>query len=168
MRSLFASALALLLIRPFPESAVSRAEGTAVCAPMAAAAGLFLPGKPDIVATRLFTPPAAAGTSCVVRSALSIDALARDYARREPGSPFGAWRVSPSPPLDAFDAAARFDRHRLARLYGSRRPLIARGPIERNGRIVASLTLIAPYPDTALSKLLPGTMVIVFWIPAES
>src|SRR5688500_7402656 len=39
----------------------------------------------------------------------------------------GAWTARPQPALDAFGRSGRYDRWKLARLYGSRQPRVARG-----------------------------------------
>ena len=62
-------------------------------------------------------------------------------------------------PLDAFGAAGSYDRAALARLYAGKRVRVARGWIEYADRF-ESVTLLSPYPDGSLTRLLPGTMVI--------
>ena len=76
-------------------------------------------------------------------------------------------RGSPGPvlPLDAFGLAGSYDRSALARVYGARQPLAARGARMENGRVVESWTLIWPYPDPALRRLEPGTLLIVLRLP---
>ena len=69
------------------------------------------------------------------------------------------WRIETVPPLDAFGAAGPYDRAALSRLYGGRRVSVARGWTQDGNRF-ESLTLISPHPDAALSRLLPGTLVI--------
>jgi hypothetical protein len=69
------------------------------------------------------------------------------------------WRVEATVPLDAFGTAGRYDRSALARLYGGRRPMVARGWIQQ-GNQFESVTVISPHPDVTLSRLLPGTLVI--------
>lgn len=69
------------------------------------------------------------------------------------------WKVEAVAPADAFGAAGRYDRAALARLYGGRRPLVARGWTEQRGQLEA-VTLISPYPDRTLTRLLPGTLLI--------
>ena len=61
--------------------------------------------------------------------------------------------------LDAFGEAGPYNRAALARLYAGRRVRVAHGWVER-GRQFESVTLISPYPDAALTRLVPGTMVI--------
>jgi len=62
-------------------------------------------------------------------------------------------------PLDALGAAGDYDRSRVARLYGGSRPRVARG-WRQDGDHFESVTLVSPYPDAALDRLLPGTLVI--------
>ena len=62
-------------------------------------------------------------------------------------------------PLDAFGAAGRYDRSALARLYAGKRVRVARGWIEHGDRF-ESVTLLSPYPNAALNRLVPGTMII--------
>jgi len=69
------------------------------------------------------------------------------------------WRIETVPPLDAFGAAGSYDRAALSRLYGGRRVSVARGWTEEGNRF-ESLTLISPHPDAALSRLMPGTLII--------
>jgi len=44
-------------------------------------------------------------------------------------------------------------------LYGGRRVQVAHGWHERDGEF-ESITLISPYPDATLTKLIAGTMII--------
>jgi len=62
-------------------------------------------------------------------------------------------------PLDAFGSAGRYDRSAVARLYGGSRPRVARG-WRQGGDHFESITLISPYPDPSLARLVPGTLVI--------
>jgi hypothetical protein len=129
------------------------------------ATDLFLPGAVDPVLTRLFTPQGAPpGTYCAIPTDQPLDVLVRDYAARESSNRNAAWTIRPVAALDAFGAAAPYDRPRAALLFGGQRIRLARGPIARGGRIVASLTLASPYPDADLTRLEMGTLVIVFWI----
>ena len=43
-------------------------------------------------------------------------------------------------------------------------PFVARGSLVRDSRRLA-YTLISPYPDATLTRLEPGTLVIVFHVP---
>ncbi len=69
------------------------------------------------------------------------------------------WLVEMAQPLDALGTAGRFNRGRVARLYGGRRVQVARGWI-RHGDELESVTLISPYPDVSLTRLMPGTLAI--------
>jgi hypothetical protein len=69
------------------------------------------------------------------------------------------WKIKALQPLDAFGAAGSYDRPALSRLYGGRRPSVARGWTEQGGRF-ESLTFISPYPDATLTRLMSGTLVI--------
>ncbi len=125
------------------------------------------PGTPAPSLARLFTPrqaPDGAYTVTVltegidaalasVKRALAPDAVA--------GDPPGSWQVQSLDPLEAFGNAGTYDRSKVARLYAGRRVSVVRGPVERNGRVVAAVTLFSPYPDAALSRLENGTMVIL-------
>lgn len=96
----------------------------------------------------------------------SVDALAPRM--RTPGVawPEGAWTVERQQPLDAFGADGRYDRYRLARVFGGTRPRVARGPVldPRSGRAIGSVTMISPYPNPALTSLVPGTLTILVYL----
>jgi hypothetical protein len=77
----------------------------------------------------------------------------------------GAWQPRPTLPSDAFGQAGRYDRSGMARVYGGGQPRVARGARSVDGRVVESWTLIAPYPDTELRRLEPGTLLIVLRLP---
>jgi hypothetical protein len=62
-------------------------------------------------------------------------------------------------PLDAFGSAGPYDRAALARLYGGKRVRVTRGWAEHADRF-ESVTLLSPYPDATLTRLVPGTMMI--------
>ena len=63
--------------------------------------------------------------------------------------------------LDALGPAGPYDRSKLARLYGGTRVRVARGWTESAGRF-ESVTLLSPYPDASLTRLMSGTMEIRF------
>jgi hypothetical protein len=89
--------------------------------------------------------------------AAALARLTNDAARLTPP---GAWTPQALLPFDAFGQTGRYDRYKLARVYGSRRAQVARGPVTRDGA-AESWTLISPYPDPALDRLQPGTLLIV-------
>lgn len=84
--------------------------------------------------------------------------LADDPAAMRPP---GAWEPHLLLPFEAFGQTGGYDRWALARLYGARRPQVARGPRGTAGRVAESWTLISPYPDPTLGRLEPGTLLIV-------
>ena len=63
--------------------------------------------------------------------------------------------------LDAFGAVGTYDRAKLARLYGGTRARVSRTWTRTSGEFV-SITRISPYPDAALTRLIPGTLEIRF------
>ena len=73
----------------------------------------------------------------------------------------GAWEPRALLPADAFGQTGRYDRWKMARLYGSRRPRVARGPAVGDAGGGESWTLVSPYPDPTLQRLEPGTLLIV-------
>jgi hypothetical protein len=75
--------------------------------------------------------------------------------------PPGAWVPAPVVPSDAFGQTGSYDRSRLARLYGARRPVVARGPRGAAGRPAEAWTLVSPYPNRELTRLESGTVLIV-------
>ena len=125
------------------------------------------PGTPAPALARLFTPlqaPPETYTVTVLPEGIDAalarakTALAPDAA---PGNPPGSWQVQSLDPLEAFGTAGPYDRSKVARLYAGRRVSVVRGPVERDGKVVAAVTLISPYPDATLSRLEKGTLVIV-------
>ncbi len=62
-------------------------------------------------------------------------------------------------PLDAFGSGGSYERSALSRLYGGTRPRVVRGWQEDGDRLI-STTLISPYPDPTLTRLIAGTMEI--------
>ena len=77
----------------------------------------------------------------------------------------GSWRAAPENPFDAFGGGGTYDRWRVARLYRSRRPLVARGPRGTADAVAESWTLISPYPSPGLDALEPGTLLIAVRVP---
>jgi|SRR5438046_707565 len=106
----------------------------------------------DPALTALFTPPRPSLGRYEVCT--TTDPLAKVAAG---GPRYGP--IEPLEPLDAFGAAGSYSRAALARLYAGRRVRVARGWIAYADRF-ESVTLLSPYPDATLTRLLPGTMVI--------
>jgi hypothetical protein len=115
---------------------------------------LFAPAGPRGEPYRAFVSP------------LGLDAvLARLQAVPGRLLPPGAWEPKAQLPFDAFGQTGRYDRWKLAQVYGSRRALVARGPWGTNGQVTETWTLISPYPDPSLTRLESGTLLIVLRIP---
>jgi hypothetical protein len=113
----------------------------------------------------LFAPRLHRDAYRAYRSPLTLDETLRALLA-EPGmdGPRGTWRVEEVTPFEAFGRTGGYNRWQLAGLYGSRRVRVARGPRIDGGR-AESWTLVAPYPDPALQRLEPGTLIIVLRIP---
>jgi hypothetical protein len=140
--------------------------------PQPPVADLALPGRTDLPLAAILLPrhaPRGAYRLAVLERPIEA-ARAEVMASLAPDAtldvPPGAWVVRPTDPLEAFGEGGIYDRPRLARLFAGRPAHIARGPVERDGRVVASVTLISPYPDATLSRLSPGTLAILFVVSA--
>jgi hypothetical protein len=122
------------------------------------------PGAPPVYLD-LFTPALRRSAYQVFVSPLPLDQLLKSLA--DPGfvAPPGAWQAEQQLALDAFGRAGRYDRSKLARLYGARRVDVARGPRVEDGRVVETWTLVSPYPDPQLERLEPGTLILVLRLP---
>jgi hypothetical protein len=120
--------------------------------------------RSDPALTLQFTPRwVPPGTYVALTTSAPIDDVLRCYSALAPDS-----RVPTALPMqatDLFGIAAPFERTRLARVFGAERPLAARFPVRRGGRVVQSVTVASPYPDAALTHLVRGTLVIVFFVP---
>jgi hypothetical protein len=124
--------------------------------------GTLRPGARDAGLARQFTPRhAPPGTYDVFVADEPLDRMLVRFERLAGSAGVeGAWTATATDIWEAFGTVGRYDRARLAQLYGGRRPLVARGPVIRSGVTVASVTLISPHPDAALTRLVPGTMVV--------
>jgi hypothetical protein len=111
---------------------------------------LFGPSGPRAEAYRIYVSP------------LDIRTLVKRVTS-DPSSlhPPDAWVEMAVLPSDAFGQTGGYDRSKLARLYGARRALVARGPRGAADRPTESWTLISPYPSGDMERLEPGTMLIV-------
>ena len=104
----------------------------------------------------LFAPAhAVLGRYEVCEESAGIDAVVA--AGRPEGLRYSS--IEPSDPLDALGGAGNYDRSVVAQLYGGSRARVARG-WRRDGDHFESVTLVSPYPDASLTRLLPGTLVI--------
>jgi hypothetical protein len=115
---------------------------------------------------RLFAPAAHRSAYQASVSADGLDTVLMSLAGdaslvRSPG----AWVSQTQPALDAFGRSGAYDRWKLARLYGSRQPRVARGARSAGGGIIESWTLVSPYPSADLTRLEPGTLRMVLRIP---
>ena len=114
---------------------------------------------------RLFAPGSHRSDYRTSISPLPLDEVVRALA----GDPSlvgaaGAWTPRSEYALDALGRSGQYDRWKVARLYGSRQPRVARGARMAGGRLVESWTLISPYPSPDLQRLEPGTLLIVLRI----
>lgn len=73
------------------------------------------------------------------------------------------WAVELVGALDALTPAGPYNRSAVARLYGGRRAAVARGWVEHEGRFEA-ITLVSPYPNSTLTALETGTLVIRYFL----
>ncbi len=152
----FAAALAILAGVPLYDARSDAAQGIAAEEP---------PGEwrsaPEYL--RLFTPVRAHPES--YRAFISTRDVG-DVLRQLENEPLllhppGAWTPTALLSSDAFGRSGSYDRAKLARLYGARRALVARGPRGGGGRPTQTWTLISPYPDRNLERLEIGTLLIV-------
>ena len=81
--------------------------------------------------------------------------------------PPGSWQAMPSLPADAFGNTGTYDKSRLARLYGSMRVTVARGPVAPTGSPAQMWSLFSPYPNPRLDRLETGTLLIVVTLPGR-
>jgi hypothetical protein len=117
---------------------------------------------------QLFAPEAQRAAYRAYVSPLGLDAVLKQFAA-DPGvlHPPGAWTPQSVIPYDAFGLGGSYNRWKVAGLYRSRRAQVARGPRLDQGQ-TESWTLIAPYPDAALQRLEPGTLIIVLRMPSDA
>jgi hypothetical protein len=115
----------------------------------------------------LFAPKPHRSAYRAYASPLDIQATLRQLLD-DPGvlHPPGAWTPRAIIPYDAFGLSGSYNRWKVAGLYRSRRAQVARGPRLEQGQ-TESWTLISPYPDEALRRLEPGTLIIVVRNPSD-
>ena len=132
------------------------------------AASVAVPlGHTDAALARLFTPLAVpSGTYVVYNSAETIETLTSRLRALDPSPAApGAWQATHPEAHGAFGQEGLYDRARLARLFNGKRVTVVRGSLTREGRRLA-YTLVSPYPDATLSRIVEGTMVIEFRVPS--
>ncbi len=116
---------------------------------------------------RLFAPQAQRAAYRAYISPLGLDATLEQITP-DPAvlHPPGAWTPQAMIPYDAFGLSGSYNRWKVADLYRSRRAHVAHGPRLDQGQ-TESWTLIAPYPDEALQRLEPGTLIIVLRVLSD-
>ena len=115
----------------------------------------------------LFTPRAVPpGTYRTYTTVRDLDTVLRGV-RDDPSLRGGNGSFEPQSVIaaDAFGQSGGYNRWRLALLYGAKRARVARGPRIEDGRVVEAWTLVSPYPDAALERLNPGTLLIILRLP---
>lgn len=129
------------------------------------AAGLLARATPDLgtrdrALERQFTPIAAPDGAYEVSTVeTSITELAAALKSLDGAPTPGAWQVTHPEAHEAFGQAGIYDRFKLAELFGGQRLSVVRGSLAAGGYRTA-YTLISPYPDGTLSRVVHGTMVI--------
>ena len=122
-------------------------------------------GTPDPALTRLFTPLSVPpGTYLVYRSSEAVETMTARLRALDPAPAPGAWEPTRPEAHDAFGQEGPYDRDRLARLFNGKRVSLVRGSVVHQRQRLA-YTLISPYPDPTLSRIVDGTMVIEFRVP---
>jgi hypothetical protein len=117
-------------------------------------------GRRDRALERQFTPIAAPDGAYVVSTVeTSITQVAAELKSLDPAPAPGAWQVTHPEAHEAFGQAGLYDRYQLAELFGGQRLSVVRGSLTAGGYRTA-YTLISPYPDGTLSRIVHGTMVI--------
>jgi hypothetical protein len=125
-----------------------------------------VPGAAAPALARLFTPrhaPAGAYEVTVLdgnieQARATVLAAAREDTGPAAGQPPPVRELDP---LQAFGEAGSYQQTTVARLYTGRKARVVRIPVERNGRTIAAVTLISPYPDASLSRLEEDTLLIL-------
>jgi len=159
-----AARVAALLIGVF--AAVPHAQNASIPAAAATPPASVAQWREATDSPALFVPRVDRLSYRAFVSPLGLDAVLRAVAP-DPDAlhPPGAWTARPENPVDAFGTGGTYDRFTLARLFGSHRPNVARGPRGRHGLVEESWTLVSPYPAADLGRLEPGTLLIVLRVP---
>lgn len=111
-----------------------------------------------------FAPPSRREQYQAFVTAEPFDAVLRRLAAEAPPLVPGAWAPEALGVLDAFGDSGRYNRWTLARLFRGAPVRVARGPRQLDGRLEA-WTLLSPYPDAGMSRLEPGTLLLVLQVP---
>jgi hypothetical protein len=134
-----ATVIAILLLalhEVAPVSGATVTQFTADCSPEPLLAALLTPRHPQL-------------------GRYEVCSTARPIAEILPTG----WTVESLGALEAFGIAGPYNRADLARLCGGRRVSVARGFAQSADRF-ESFELVSPYPDSSLSRLMPGTLII--------
>ncbi len=142
----------------------------ALAAVNAGAAGVTWQADPALAAQFLPHGPMRAAFELAIADASLADCVAQERAASPPEpqpGPFRRrpWAIERVAPTDAFGSIGGYDRVALVKLFGARRVQVARGPKVVEGRAVGSVTLLSPYPDATMNRLVPGTLRIITWLP---
>jgi hypothetical protein len=113
---------------------------------------------------RLFAPEVLQSQYRAFVSARPLAAAVAHIRASVADQPVGAWEVEDLGPLDAFGLSGRYTRYLLSRLYTAGPVHVARGP-HTSAQGYETWTLVSPYPDPALSRLSPGTLLLVTRVP---
>jgi hypothetical protein len=113
----------------------------------------------------LFTPPRApAGAYAAYATGRALEAVLDEVRRNPEFTTPGAWQVHTLIPFDAFGESGRYDRWKVARLYGARRARVARAPRVEDGQVREVWTMVSPYPGATLDRLEQGTLLLLLRI----
>lgn len=119
----------------------------------------------DPALARLFTPLAVPpGTYTVYTTPEAIQTLTEGFKARDRAPAPGAWEPSRPEAHGAFGQDGAYDRARLVRLFNGKRVTVVRGSLVDNGQRLA-YTLVSPYPDATLARVVEATMIIEFRVP---
>jgi hypothetical protein len=127
---------------------------------------LAAPAVCDPSLATVFAPAGPAlGRYEVCTSNATIESLSADSGHDSGDTASYHWSaVELEEPLDAFSPAGRYDRSKLARLYGGRRVRVMRG-WRNSGTGFESVTLLSPYPDQGFVSLDAGTLIVRWILP---
>jgi len=112
----------------------------------------------------LFAPEAHLSQYRAFVSASPLSTVLSRITARERVRTAGAWEVEDLGAMDAFGLSGRYPHYAMAKLYAAGPVHVARGP-HSTASGFDTWTLASPYPDTALARLSPGTLLLVLRVP---
>lgn len=122
---------------------------------------LLSSARPSPALRRLFTPAIAPpGAYEVYVTPRGLEAVVAGLRRS--GPEIAEWGITSESPADAFGTAGAYEPWKVARLFGGNPVRVSRGSVTDGRRLVAAVTLLSPYPDPSMTRVWPGTMIIVF------